>query len=212
MKLNLMNTEVLRKFSKLQLIRKAPYFLLLLLVVCCKKENLAKNDSKIKNITLNKLFEAPTYTDHCTVYTNDSLFCIYLNDNYLRVWKNGSAIKNSKAVLSLIKENNSLRVFKTYKYQSEFMRLDYDKYKSHMKDKSTKDYKIINQGMDFFLIIKGYQNIKIPINNGNDMDWITFNSMDINNDKIPELFIFHRGYDSKTDEEFGYTKVYEVKK
>lgn len=53
--------------------------------------------------------------------------------------------------------------------------------------------------------------IKLPITRSTDMDWVTFNSMDINNDKIPELFIFHEYFNSRDDEEYGQTHVYEVK-
>ncbi len=43
------------------------------------------------------------------------------------------------------------------------------------------------------------------------MDWITFNSMDINNDKVSELFIFNESYNDREDQEYGKMVVYEIK-
>lgn len=72
------------------------------------------------------------------------------------------------------------------------------------------EVKILKDGKQYFLYSKGAK-IKLPITRSTDMDWVTFNSMDINNDKIPELFIFHEYFNSRDDEEYGQTHVYEIK-
>ena len=66
--------------------------------------------------------------------------------------------------------------------------------------------------MGYFLTQSGYDEVMLPIKHYESMDWITFNSMDINDDKIPELFIFNESYNGKEDKEYGNMTAYEIKK
>ena len=65
-----------------------------------------------------KIFSETTYGDDVTVYTNDSLFCLYFKNNKIKVWKNGVLLNDNVAILPLIKED---KIFKKYRFQSEFM-------------------------------------------------------------------------------------------
>jgi len=176
----------------------------------CQKEKIMEAP---KQLRINKIFSEQTYGDNAKVYTNDSIFCIYKNKNNFTVWRNGLLSKtDNKEIQRIIGENETTKLFRSYKYQSEFMGLDFKKYNDSTKNRSTKDYKILKEGKQYFLYIDDYPKIKLPVSQGNDMDWVTFNSMDINNDKIPELFIFHEYFNSKENEEYGQTYVYKVKK
>ena len=101
-------------------------------------------------------------------------------------------------------------MFRTYKFQSELMDLDFKNYPDKTVSRDTKDYHIRKKGEDYFLYKKGYSEIKLPVRHYESMDWITFNSMDINNDRIPELFIFNESYNSRQDNEYGTMTVYEI--
>lgn len=205
-----MNLEALKKY-----LPRFSFFCIFLFFVSCTKES---TKDKHKQIKISKLFKEQTYTDNATAYTNDSLFCIYINDNFFKVWKNGIPIKNTDNILPLIKNNDSIKALKAFKFQSELMNLDFTNFVEFQKkynntsDWTTKDYQIRKNGKEYFMDIKGYEKYKLPIKESNDRNWITFRSMDINNDKSPELFIFHEYYNSKTDQEHGDFYVYEVKK
>ncbi|MGN7708310.1 hypothetical protein [Chryseobacterium sp. 22543] len=160
---------------------------------------------------INEVFTEQTYGDNAKVYVNDSLFCIYVDDNNLKTWSNGVLLKDNKAILPLIKGNGSTKMFKTYKFQSELMNLDFKNYSNKTINWDTKDYQIRKKGKDYFLSKKGYSEIKLPIRHYESTDWITFNSMDINNDKVPELFIFNESYNDRDDKEYGKMIVYEIK-
>lgn len=212
MKFNLMNLEALKKY-----LPRFSFFCLFLFsyFVSCGKESIIDNHKQIK---ISELFKEQTYGDNATAYTNDSLFCIYINDNFFKVWKNGTLMKRSDNVLPLIKGNDSIKALKAFKFQSELMNLDFNNFIEFQKkynntiNWTTKDYQIRKNSKEYFLDVKGYEKYKLPIKQSNDMDWITFRSMDINNDKSPELFIFHEYYNSSGDQEYGNFYVYEIKK
>ena len=187
---------------------KYPFIFLLFVLIGCKKENTVELPKPLK---INKLFTEQTYGDDAKVYTNDSLFCIYQVDAHLKVWKNGILLNDNQDILPLIKKNDSTKMFRTYKFQSELMNLDFKKYSDKVVNRDTKDYQIRKKGEDYFLYQKGYNEIKLPVRHYESMDWITFNSMDINNDRIPELFIFNESYNSREDNEYGTMTVYEIK-
>lgn len=203
--------EVLRKFFQQHFI-KIVYFSFLIGFVSCKK-NIVEQKKELKQLTLHKLFTESTYSDSTKVFTNDSIFCIYKNKDNFTVWRDGILSKtDNRDIQQMIGENKMSKIFHVYKYQSEFMGLDFKKYNDNTKDRSTKDYKILKDGKQYFLHSDGYAKIRLPVSQGNDMDWITFNSMDINDDKIPELFIFHEYFNSKENQEYGETYIYEVKR
>lgn len=181
--------------------------LLFLILFSCQKEKASEAPKPLK---INKIFSEDTHDDTAMVYTNDSLFCIYSDDHHLKVWKNGFALKEPKEILPLIKNNDSTKVFRTYKFQSELMNLDFKKYSSKTVNRDTKDYQIRKKGEDYFLSKKGYNDLKLPVRHYESMDWITFNSMDINNDNVPELFIFNESYNGREDLEYGKMTVYEI--
>lgn len=184
------------------------FIFLLFVLIGCKKENITELPKPLK---INKLFTEQTYGDDSKVYTNDSLFCIYQDDTHLKVWKKGVFLNDNQDILPLIKKNDSTNMFRTYKFQSELMNLHFKKYSDKVVNRDTKDYQIRKKGEDYFLYKKGYNEIKLPVRHYESMDWITFNSMDINNDKIPELFIFNESYNSREDNEYGTMTVYEIK-
>ena len=173
----------------------------------CQKE---KTEEASKQLEINKLFSEDTHGDKTKVYANDSLFCIYRDDDHLKVWKNGILLKDHQAILPLIKGNDSTQLLRTYKFQSELMNLDFKKYSNKAVNWDTKDYQIRKRGEDYFLYKKGYSKLKLPIRHFETMDWITFNSMDINNDNVPELFIFNESYNDREDLEYGKMIVYEI--
>ncbi len=186
---------------------KYVFIFILSVFIGCKKETVTESPKPLK---INKIFTEQTYGDDAKVFTNDSLFCIYRGDNHLKVWKNGIFLKDSTDILPFIKENNSTKMFRTLKFQSELMNLDFKNYPDKTVSRDTKDYQIRKKGEDYFLYKKGYSEIKLPVRHYESMDWITFNSMDINNDRIPELFIFNESYNSRQDNEYGTMTVYEI--
>lgn len=184
------------------------FTLLFLTLFSCQKESITENPKQLK---INKIFSEETYGDRAKVYTNDSLFCIYLSDNHLKAWKNGLPVNDHQAILALIKRNDSTKMFRTYQFQSELMNLDFRNYSHRTVNRDTRDYQIRKKGKDYFLYKEGYSEIKLPVRHYESMDWITFNSMDINNDHIPELFIFNESYNDREDLEYGKMTVYEIK-
>jgi DNA-directed RNA polymerase beta' subunit len=203
-----MNTVVSKRYFLPKSNSLVLFIILFFAISSCKKEKITETPQQLK---INKIFTEQTYGDNARVYTNDSLFCIYLDDNNFKVWKNGFFVKDNKALLSLIKRNDSSKMFRTYKFQSELMNLDFKNYSNKAVTWDTKDYQIRKNGENYFLYKKGYSKIKLPIRHYESMDWITFNSMDINNDKIPELFIFNESYNDREDQEYGKMIVYEIK-
>lgn len=125
--------------------------------------------------------------------------------------ENGFLLEDNTAILPLIKRNESTKMFKTYRFQSELMNLDFKNYSNKTINWDTKDYQIRKNGKDYFLSKKGYSEKKLLIRHYESTDWITFNSMDINNDKVPELFIFNESYNDRDDQEYGKMIVYEIK-
>lgn len=74
----------------------------------CQKEKISNTPDQLK---ISEIFTEQTYSNDVSVYTNDSLFCIYI-DNNLKAWKNGLLLKNNKTIFSLIKGNGSTKIFK----------------------------------------------------------------------------------------------------
>ncbi|WP_343681105.1 hypothetical protein [Chryseobacterium arthrosphaerae] len=184
-----------------------PLFIILFTLYSCQE----KVTETLKPLTINRIFSEETYDDHTKVYTNDSLFCLYPDGRDFKVWKNGILMKDHKSILPLIKGNDSAKIFRTYKFQSELMKLDFNNYSAKTVNRDTKDYQIRKKGKDYFLYKKGYRELRLPVRHFESMDWITFNSMDINNDQIPELFIFNEAYNDREDLEYGKMTVYEIK-
>lgn len=185
-----------------------PLFIIIFTLYSCQKENVTET---LKPLTINRIFSEETYDDRTKVYTNDSLFCLYPDGRDFKVWKNGILMKDHKSILPLIKGNDSAKIFRTYKFQSELMKLDFNNYSAKTVNRDTKDYQIRKKGKDYFLYKKGYLELRLPVRHFESMDWITFNSMDINNDQIPELFIFNEAYNDREDLEYGKMTVYEIK-
>ncbi|WP_241330123.1 hypothetical protein [Chryseobacterium arthrosphaerae] len=185
-----------------------PLFIIIFTLYSCQKENVTE---ALKPLTINRIFSEETYDDRTKVYTNDSLFCLYPDGRDFKVWKNGILMKDHKSILPLIKGNDSAKMFRTYKFQSELMKLDFNNYSAKTVNRDTKDYQIRKKGKDYFLYKKGYLELRLPVRHFESMDWITFNSMDINNDQIPELFIFNEAYNDREDLEYGKMTVYEIK-
>ncbi|MEE6125772.1 hypothetical protein V2E39_00055 [Chryseobacterium arthrosphaerae] len=184
-----------------------PLFIILFTLYSCQE----KVTETLKPLTINRIFSEETYDDHTKVYTNDSLFCLYPDGRDFKVWKNGILMKDHKSILPLIKGNDSAKIFRTYKFQSELMKLDFNNYSAKTVNRDTKDYQIRKKGEDYYLYKKGYRELRLPVRHFESMDWITFNSMDINNDQIPELFIFNEAYNDREDLEYGKMTVYEIK-
>lgn len=208
MKSSLMNMAVSKRYFPLKSKNWSLFIILFSVLSSCQKEKVSEIPNQLK---INEIFTQQTYGDNAKVYTNDSLFCIYIDDNNLKTWKNGLLLKDNKTILPLIKGNESKKMFKTFKFQSELMNLDFKKYSNKTVNWDTKDYQIRKKGKDYFLFKKGYSEIKLPIRHYESTDWITFNSMDINNDKVPELFIFNESYNDREDQEYGKMIVYEIK-
>lgn len=206
--LDAMNIPATQKYSLLKSNSLILFIILFSVLSSCQKEKVSETPKQLK---INKIFTEQTHGDNATVYTNDSLFCIYLDDNNFKVWKNSLFEKDNKPFLPLIKENDSSKMFRIYKFQSELMKLDFKNHSNKAINWDTKDYQIRKNGEDYFLNKKGYSEIKLPIRHYESMDWITFNSMDINNDKVPELFIFNESYNDREDQEYGKMIVYEIK-
>ncbi|AYZ14606.1 hypothetical protein EGY05_22955 [Chryseobacterium arthrosphaerae] len=185
-----------------------PLFIIIFTLYSCQKEKVTE---ALKPLTINRIFSEETYDDRTKVYTNDSLFCLYPDGRDFKVWKNGILMKDHKSILPLIKGNDSAKMFRTYKFQSELMKLDFNNYSAKTVNRDTKDYQIRKKGKDYFLYKKGYRELRLPVRHFESMDWITFNSMDINNDQIPELFIFNEAYNDREDLEYGKMTVYEIK-
>ncbi|MGG7470320.1 hypothetical protein ACVVIH_17095 [Chryseobacterium arthrosphaerae] len=198
---------ILKEYPLLKL-NNFPLFIILFTLYSCQKENVTET---LKPLTINRIFSEETYDDRTKVYTNDSLFCLYPDDRDFKVWKNGILMKDHKSILPLIKGNDSAKIFRTYKFQSELMKLDFNNYSAKTVNRDTKDYQIRKKGKDYFLYKKGYRELRLPVRHFESMDWITFNSMDINNDQIPELFIFNEAYNDREDLEYGKMTVYEIK-
>ncbi|MCW3160533.1 hypothetical protein OH806_04545 [Chryseobacterium sp. WLa1L2M3] len=208
MKLSLMNTAVSKRYFPLKSKDWSLFIILFSVLSSCQKEKVSETPNQLK---INEIFTEQTYGDNARVYTNDSLFCIYIDDNNFKIWKNGLLLKNNKAIPPLIKGNESKKMFKTFKFQSELMNLDFKKYSNKTINWDTKDYQIMKKDKDYFLSKQGYGEIKLPIRHYESTDWITFNSMDINNDKVPELFIFNESYNDREDQQYGKMIVYEIK-
>ncbi|MGG7552419.1 hypothetical protein ACQ7CX_17560 [Chryseobacterium arthrosphaerae] len=198
---------ILKEYPLLKL-NNFPLFIILFTLYSCQKENVTE---ALKPLTINRIFSEETYDDRTKVYTNDSLFCLYPDGRDFKVWKNGILMKDHKSILPLIKGNDSAKMFRTYKFQSELMKLDFNNYSAKTVNRDTKDYQIRKKGKDYFLYKKGYRELRLPVRHFESMDWITFNSMDINNDQIPELFIFNEAYNDREDLEYGKMTVYEIK-
>ncbi|OCA71452.1 hypothetical protein [Chryseobacterium arthrosphaerae] len=198
---------ILKEYPLLKL-NNFPLFIIIFTLYSCQKENVTET---LKPLTINRIFSEETYDDHTKVYTNDSLFCLYPDGRDFKVWKNGILMKDHKSILPLIKGNDSAKIFRTYKFQSELMKLDFNNYSDKTVNRDTKDYQIRKKGKDYFLYKKGYRELRLPVRHFESMDWITFNSMDINNDQIPELFIFNEAYNDREDLEYGKMTVYEIK-
>ncbi len=105
----------------------------------CQKEKVTEAP---KPLTINRIFSEDTHGDNTKVYTNDSLFCLYLDDHNFKVWKNGILLKDHEAILPLIMKNDSTKQFRTYRFQSELMKLDFNNYSSKTLNRDTKDYQI----------------------------------------------------------------------
>ncbi|WP_278377991.1 hypothetical protein [Chryseobacterium arthrosphaerae] len=198
---------ILKEYPLLKL-NNFPLFIIIFTLYSCQKENVTET---LKPLTINRVFSEETYDDRTKVYTNDSLFCLYPDDRDFKVWKNGILMKDHKSILPLIKGNDSAKMFRTYKFQSELMKLDFNNYSAKTVNRDTKDYQIRKKGEDYYLYKKGYRELRLPVRHFESMDWITFNSMDINNDQIPELFIFNEAYNDREDLEYGKMTVYEIK-
>lgn len=205
--LNSLKMLILKEYPLLKL-NNFPLFIILFTLYSCQKENVTE---ALKPLTINRIFSEETYDDRTKVYTNDSLFCLYPDGRDFKVWKNGILMKDHKSILPLIKGNDSAKMFRTYKFQSELMKLDFNNYSAKTVNRDTKDYQIRKKGKDYFLYKKGYRELRLPVRHFESMDWITFNSMDINNDQIPELFIFNEAYNDREDLEYGKMTVYEIK-
>lgn len=205
--LNSLKMLILKEYPLLKL-NNFPLFIILFTLYSCQKENVTE---ALKPLTINRIFSEETYDDRTKVYTNDSLFCLYPDDRDFKVWKNGILMKDHKSILPLIKGNDSAKIFRTYKFQSELMKLDFNNYSAKTVNRDTKDYQIRKKGEDYYLYKKGYRELRLPVRHFESMDWITFNSMDINNDQIPELFIFNEAYNDREDLEYGKMTVYEIK-
>jgi hypothetical protein len=203
-----MSTMVSKRYFPLKSKNWILFIILFFVLYSCQKEKASNTPNQLK---ISEIFTEQTYGNDVSVYTNDSLFCIYIDDNNLKTWKNGLLLKNNKAIFPLIKGNGSTKIFKIYKFQSELMNLDFKNYSKKTLNWDTKDYQIRKKGKDYFLSKKGYSEIKLPIRHYESTDWITFNSMDINNDKVPELFIFNESYNDREDQEYGKMIVYEIK-
>lgn len=198
---------ILKEYPLMKL-NNFPLFIIIFTLYSCQKENVTET---LKPLTINRIFSEETYDDRTKVYTNDSLFCLYPDGRDFKVWKNGILMKDHKSILPLIKGNDSTKMFRTYKFQSELMKLDFNNYSAKTVNRDTKDYQIRKKGKDYFLYKKGYRELRLPVRHFESMDWITFNSMDINNDQIPELFIFNEAYNDREDLEYGKMTVYEIK-
>ncbi|UEQ75346.1 hypothetical protein [Chryseobacterium arthrosphaerae] len=198
---------ILKEYPLLKL-NNFPLFIIIFTLYSCQKENVTET---LKPLTINRVFSEETYDDRTKVYTNDSLFCLYPDDRDFKVWKNGILMKDHKSILPLIKGNDSAKMFRTYKFQSELMKLDFNNYSAKTVNRDTKDYQIRKKGEDYYLYKKGYRELRLPVRHFESMNWITFNSMDINNDQIPELFIFNEAYNDREDLEYGKMTVYEIK-
>ncbi|MDG4651880.1 hypothetical protein [Chryseobacterium arthrosphaerae] len=198
---------ILKEYPLLKL-NNFPLFIIIFTLYSCQKEKVTE---ALKPLTINRIFSEETYDDRTKVYTNDSLFCLYPDGRDFKVWKNGILMKDHKSILPLIKGNDSAKIFRTYKFQSELMKLDFNNYSAKTVNRDTKDYQIRKKGEDYYLYKKGYRELRLPVRHFESMDWITFNSMDINNDQIPELFIFNEAYNDREDLEYGKMTVYEIK-
>ena len=205
--LNSLKMLILKEYPLLKL-NNFPLFIIIFTLYSCQKENVTET---LKPLTINRVFSEETYDDRTKVYTNDSLFCLYPDDRDFKVWKNGILMKDHKSILPLIKGNDSAKMFRTYKFQSELMKLDFNNYSAKTVNRDTKDYQIRKKGEDYYLYKKGYRELRLPVRHFESMNWITFNSMDINNDQIPELFIFNEAYNDREDLEYGKMTVYEIK-
>ncbi|MGN7865416.1 hypothetical protein [Chryseobacterium sp. 22458] len=199
---------ILKRYPLLKLNHSVSFIILFFTLYSCQKEKVTEAP---KPLTINRIFSEDTHGDNTKVYTNDSLFCLYLDDHNFKVWKNGILLKDHEAILPLIMKNDSTKQFRTYRFQSELMKLDFNNYSSKTLNRDTKDYPIRKKGEDYFLYKKGYRELRLPVHHFESMDWITFNSMDINNDQIPELFIFNEAYNDREDQEYGKMTVYEIK-
>jgi len=62
------------------------FVILFLTFSSCQKEKIMEAP---KQLRINKILTEQTYGDKARVYTNDSLFCIYIDDNNLKSWKMG---------------------------------------------------------------------------------------------------------------------------
>lgn len=205
---NLLKILALKGYPFLKLNNFASFIILFATFCSCQKKKITET---LKPLTIHKIFSEDTHGDHTKVYTNDSLFCLYLDDHNFKVWKNGAYLKDHRAILPLIKQNDSMKMFRAYKFQSELMKLDFNNYSSKKVNWDTQDYQIRKKGEDYFLYKHGYSELKLPVRHFESIDWITFNSMDINNDQIPELFIFNEAYNDREDLEYGKMTVYEIK-
>ncbi len=181
-------------------------------ISCDKNIHQIKNtENQEKKYSLEKLFTfSAILTDigdgkSSAVYTNDSLFCLHYKetgfakstndilDEQFVVFKKGKVIESinmkDKDWLHKIGQWKSITKNKNL---NKFLNIDYDVLiKSNKKVcYDTKDYKIKEDDGNFFLLYKSSE-ILIPLQKSDfKPDFISFNSLDINNDLKKELFVF----------------------
>ncbi len=108
MKPSLMSAVVSKRYFPMKSKNWILFIILFFMLYSCQKEKISNTPDQLK---ISEIFTEQTYSNDVSVYTNDSLFCIYI-DNNLKAWKNGLLLKNNKAIFSLIKGNGSTKIFK----------------------------------------------------------------------------------------------------